>query len=239
MRARFSFQQALAILDLSLFVCMAAWLSTSSFAQNIPNAGTLQQQINRDREIFIPKEIQATELPSPQAKKRLDGPKVTVKAFKFVGNTILDDLQLKKITEGFTDRSLEFFELELASGAVAELYRSMGFVVRTSLPPQDIKDGVVTMEIVEANFGKVVVEPFASKRLDIDRIVRTINAAQKTGEKLNTFQVDKALALLADLSGVQIQGSLVEGDSPGQTNLMVTLKETALVSLDASSDNTG
>jgi hemolysin activation/secretion protein len=95
------------------------------------------------------------------------------------------------------------------------------------------------MEIVEANFGKVVVEPFASKRLDIDRIVRTINAAQKTGEKLNTFQVDKALALLADLSGVQIQGSLVEGDSPGQTNLMVTLKETALVTLDASSDNTG
>lgn len=239
MRARFSFQQALAIKGLSLFVCMAAWLSTPSFAQNIPNAGTLQQQINRDREIFIPKEIQATELPKSEVKKRLDGPKVTVKAFKFVGNTVLDELQLKKITEGYTDRSLEFFELELASGAVAELYRSMGFVVRTSLPPQDIKDGVVTMEIVEANFGKVVVEPFASKRLDIDRIVRTINAAQKAGEKLNTFQIDKALALLADLSGVQIQGSLVEGDSPGQTNLMVTLKETALVTLDASSDNTG
>lgn len=164
---------------------------------------------------------------------------MTVREFKFLGNTLIDGVELKKITIGFTDRMLEFYELELASGAVAEFYRSLGFVVRTSLPPQDIKDGVVTIEIVEANFGKVVVEPFSTKRVDMQRIIKTINSAQKSGEKLNTYQIDKALALLADLSGVQIQGSLVEGDSPGQTNLMVTIKEASLINLDASSDNTG
>jgi len=239
MRARFFSKPARVVKGLHLYVCLAAWIGAASFAQNIPNAGTLQQQINRDREVFSPKEIQATELPKPEVKKRAEGPKVTVREFKFLGNTLIDGVELKKITLGYTDRLLEFYELELASAAVAEFYRSLGFVVRTSLPPQEIKDGVVTIEIAEANFGKVMVEPFSSKRVDIQRIIKTINSAQKSGEKLNTYQIDKALALLADLSGVQILGSLVQGDSPGQTNLMVTVKEVALISVDASSDNTG
>ena len=209
------------------------------YAQNIPNAGSLQQQINRDREISTPKEIQGTALPQFETHKRVDGPKVTVKEFKFVGNTLLSNVELKKVTDGFTDRSLAFFELELAAIAVAERYRSLGFVVKASLPPQDIKDGVVTLQIVEANFGRVVLDAFSSTRVSANRVLKTIDSTQKTGEKLNTQHIDKALALLADLAGVQIQGNLVEGDAPGQTNLVVTVKDTPVIGFDASSDNTG
>ena len=37
--------------------------ATQINAQNIPNAGSIQQQISRDREISIPKIVQGADLP--------------------------------------------------------------------------------------------------------------------------------------------------------------------------------
>jgi len=228
-----------AFFGMAFYALLAPLSATLSHAQNLPNAGSLQQQISRDRETVAPKEIQATDLPKVEAQKRSGGPKITVKAFKFVGNHLLDDVILKAETESFRGRLIDFSELEAAASAVAEFYRSKGFIARSTLPPQDIKEGVVTIEIVESIFGKAIVEPYTGKRVDVDRILKTIYAVQKSGEPLKLFDVDRALAQLADLSGVQIQGSLMEGDGPGQTNLLVTLKDASAVSLDASSDNTG
>lgn len=219
-----------------LFACIAV---THTEAQNLPNAGSIQQQINREREVLIPREIHGTEVSPLEVKKRIDGVKVMVQSFKFVGNTILHDDELQKIASPFTGRLLAYHELEMVSRLVADRYRELGFVVKTSLPAQDIKDGVLTIEVLEARFGRVVVEPFSSTRVSANRILKTLEASQKSGEKVNILNIDKALAILTDLSGVQIQGSLVEGDEPGFSNLVVTLNETSLIHFETSTDNSG
>lgn len=208
-------------------------------AQTLPDAGSLQQQINRDKQFNAPKDVLIPSAPQPLERKAVGGPKLTVTKFNLVGNTIYPSAAIAKVTDGFLNRSIDFSELELAAVAVADFYRASGYVVRTSLPPQEIKNGVVTLEIVEASFGKVQVDGSASKLVATNRILETIYAVQKPGEKLNSNAIDRALALVSDLAGVQIQGRLSEGGMNGQTDLVVTLQDASRLKVDVSADNSG
>jgi hemolysin activation/secretion protein len=212
---------------------------TQSFAQTKPDAGSLQQQISRDKQFNTPKEVVIPSLSKPSERKNVGGPKLSVTQFILSGNTIFSSAAIAKVTDGFLYRSIDFSELELAAVAVANFYRDSGYVVRTSLPPQDIKNGVVTIEIVEANFGKVQMDGSLSKLVDTKRILETIYSVQKPGEKLNSYAIDRALALVSDLAGVQIQGRLSEGGVNGQTDLVITLQDVPRLKLDVSTDNSG
>ena len=221
---------------------LGVWLLVSlphGFAQTLPNAGSLQQQINKERELSVPKELTTPVIPKAEPKKTTGGPKITVNQFLFTGNTTVQTQTLAAITAHLLGRSIEFSELESAAIAVGDYYRALGFVVKTSLPAQEIKNGIVTIEIVEAIFGKVVVDGPASKLINTQRIVETIYAAQPQGAKLNANAIDKALALVSDLAGIQIQGNFLEGSTQGQTDLVVTLKDMPLWMAEVSADNTG
>ncbi|WP_333842191.1 ShlB/FhaC/HecB family hemolysin secretion/activation protein [Limnohabitans sp.] len=222
------------------FVIAGCLLPVSqSLAQTSPDAGSLQQLINREKQFNTPKDVFVPAAPKPIQRKNLGGPKLTVKQFIFVGNTIYPSATIAAVTDSFLHRSIDFSELELASVAVADFYRAAGYVVRTSLPPQDIQNGLVTIEIVEANFGKVQVDGAASKLVDSKRILETIDNFQKSGEKLNSKSIERALALVSDLAGVQIQGRYAEGGLNGQTDLVVSLQDAPRMKVDVSADNSG
>ena len=221
-----------------LTACLLGFVS-QGFAQNFPDAGSLQQQINRDKQFNTPKEVFTPSVSKPSERKNVGGPKLTVTRFNLVGNTIYTSATIAKVTDSFLNRSIDFSELELVAVAVADFYRASGYVVRTSLPPQDIKNGVVTIEIIEANFGKVRVDGSASKSVDTKRVFETIYSVQKPGEKLNSNSIDRALALVSDLAGVQIQGRLSEGGLNGQTDLVITLQDAPRLKVDVSADNSG
>lgn len=212
---------------------------SQGFGQTFPDAGSLQQQIIRDTQFNTPKEVFTPSVSKPSERKKVGGPKLTVTQFILIGNTIYPSAAIAKVTERFLNRSIDFSELELAAVAVADFYRASGYVVKTSLPPQDIKNGVVTIEIIEANFGRVRVDGVASKLVETKSILDTIYAVQKPGEKLNSNSIDRALALVSDLAGVQIQGRLSEGGLNGQTDLVVTLQDAPRLRVDVSADNSG
>lgn len=210
-----------------------------AFAQTLPNAGSLHQQINKALETSTTKEFTSPVIPQAEKKKPTGGPKITVNKFQFIGNSIVQSQTLSDITSHLLGRSIDFSELESAAIAVGDYYRALGYVVKTSLPPQDIKDGVVILEIVEAIFGKVMVDGPASKLVSTKRIVETIHAVQPQGAKLNSNAIDKALAHVSDLAGIQILGNFLEGTTQGQTDLVVTLKDLPVWMAEASADNTG
>jgi hypothetical protein len=59
----YSFLRSLGSPILSFFALGLLLGATQINAQNIPNAGSIQQQISRDREISIPKIVQGADLP--------------------------------------------------------------------------------------------------------------------------------------------------------------------------------
>ena len=212
---------------------------SAAHAQTAPDAGSLQQQIERERRQPLPRKV-LPEIPAePAALKPPVGATVVVHAFRFAGNTLFSAEQLASAVASYLDRPLDFAQLQAATLAVAKRYRDAGWIVRTYLPEQDIAGGIVTIQVVEAVFGGARLEGPAATRLAFSRISAMVEAQQRTGEPLNADAVDRALLLAEDLPGVSVTGSLSEGARKGESELVIRMADKALVSGDAALDNTG
>jgi len=209
-------------------------------ADTLPNAGSLQQSNPTVREFNIPTKPTTSSLPPVQAKQiSSSGATVVVSQFRWVGNSLFSDDVLNRLTKDMLGRPIDFAKLESAAMSVANLYRAAGYVVQTKLPTQDIANGVVTIEITEATFGKVLMDGPSSKRVDAKRIQETIYAFQPIGAKLNSNNIDRALAVLSDLAGIRVNGQLLQGAQAGQTDFVVTTQDLPAISIDSSADNAG
>ncbi len=208
-------------------------------AQTPPDAGTLQQQIEREQQLQLPPKLPPAAAALPPQMRALTGQVLTVTQFKFVGNTRLTAEQLGAAVAPFLNRAIDFAQLEAAATAVAKAYRDAGWVVRSYLPAQEIKDGVVTIQVVEAVFGKVVFTGSASRWVKPEVVRKIFESQQPSGALLHAEALDRALLLADDLPGVSVEGAMQEGALEGQTDLLVKLSDEARWVGDASLDNTG
>ncbi|MEI8031163.1 MAG: ShlB/FhaC/HecB family hemolysin secretion/activation protein, partial [Comamonadaceae bacterium] len=214
-----------------------AVLCLSAQAQTAPDAGSLLQQLERERRPALPPKALPARPAEPAALQPLQGASVTVSNFRFVGNTLLSAGQLAPAVAEYLNRPLDFSQLQAASAAVAEAYRAAGWIVRAYLPQQDIVGGIVTIQIVEAVFGGVQLEGAPATRVSLTQIQRGIAAQQAVGAPLNADAIDRALLLADDLPGVAVSGSLREGAQASQTELVIKLADEPLVVGDATLNN--
>jgi hemolysin activation/secretion protein len=225
-----------AMVGASLTVGMLLIAATPAVAAD---AGSLLQQIEKERPSVLPKKMAPAITSTPEPMSSVAGEMITVTSFQFVGNSLQSKDQLAATVASYLNHPVSFSELKTAAIAVAEAYRKAGWVVRAYLPQQDIKDGVVTIQIVEAVFGKASQEGTQLKRVNGARIQATIDAAQAHGQPINTDKLDRALLILDDLSGVVASGSLQGGDKAGETDLIIKASDESLLNGDATLDNTG
>jgi len=223
-----------------LTALLAALIQFQTQAQTPPDAGSLRQQIERDRLAPLPPKSAVEKLvPPPEPMKPATGMVVTVRQFRFVGNTLLSAEQLSPVVAGYLNRPLDFAQLQEATAAVVKAYRDAGWLVRAYLPKQDITEGVITLQIVEAVFSDVSLEGAEPLRLKFTQVAGIFSAQQATGQPANTNALDRALLLADDLPGVAVAGTLVEGQKDGETGIRLKLTDEALVTGDAQIDNTG
>lgn len=208
------------------------------FAQPTPDAGALQQQIERERQEQLPQRM-APQKPATPAPMNPTGMTVVVKQFRFTGNTLLTAEQLTPVVASYMNRPLDFAQLQAAAAAVAEAYRAAGWLVNAYLPKQDINDGTITIQVVEAVFGKVKFEGTPPSRLDSALLESIFTKQQAKGAFLNAKKIDRALLLADDLPGIAVSGALVSGESAGETDLAINTIDEPLVTGRVSLDNTG
>ena len=206
-------------------------------AQAPPDAGSLLKQIEQQRHDSLPPKSAPQFVPPPPLQS-LGGTTVTVKAFQFAGNSLLTTEKLAPSVATFIDRPLDFAELQNAAIAVASVYRKAGWVVRVYLPQQDITGGTVTLQILEGKFGSVRVEGDA-KRITAARLTRAVETLQPPGTPVNADALDRALLLIDDLPGVSATGRLTEGQNQAETDLVLAVADSPLLTLGTTADNGG
>jgi len=202
------------------------------------DAGSLQQQIDREREIALPKQSAPVEA-EPQPLKTLSGEAITVKKFTFAGNTLLTSEELNQVVASYLNRPLSFAQLQQAAIAVANAYREAGWIVRAYLPKQDITEGTVIIQIVEAVFGGVRLEGVPTLRLKPEQILGGIDYAQVTREPINASKLERAILLLDDLPGITVASSLQKGIGQNETELVLKVADEPLIKTEISADNAG
>lgn len=222
-----------------LFCSAIGLIPVCALAQTRPDAGVLQQEFERGRTPALPKRITPERPAEPAAIKSLIGATITVKEFRFAGNTRLSSEQLAPVVARFLGRSLDFNELEQVSVVVAQAYRAAGWIVRVYLPRQEILDGIVTLQILEAVFGGVRFEGETSVRTAPERLSRRIEATQEKGVLLNAEALDRALLLADDLPGIAVTGRLAEGQNEKETDLVLKFADEPLFNGEIGVDNSG
>jgi hemolysin activation/secretion protein len=216
-----------------------AGLSLFAHSQSAPDAGALRQQIEQQKEIRLPPAVRAQPVQPPPEIQPRGGLSVKVKAFRFAGNTLLSAEQLEPSVAEFKDRELGFDGLQRATDAVAAAYQRSGWITRVYLPEQDVSEGLITIQVVEARFSGVRMEGDPPKRVLPSEIEAFFRAAQGIGQPLNSLALDRALLLVDDLPGVSVAGTLAPGQTDGQTSLVLQSTDEPLFYGDAGLDNNG
>lgn len=224
-----------------LLILFASGISSTSHAAGPGvDAGSLLNQ--NEKELSQRKSLPPGVKPSaakPSTKASSDETTIQVSSFKFIGNTLLSEEALNSALSGFINHELTLAQLKEAADVVVTNYRAAGWIAHAYLPRQEIQNGIVTIQIVEAIFGGAQLQGPSPKRMEANRLIKIAEKNLMKGQPLHADEIDRTLLLLDDLPGVGVTGNLVAGTKDGETNLALSIADEAFVTGNASFDNYG
>lgn len=219
----------------SIVVLLA--LSQSAFAAGPPSAGGQFQQIPPSP--VIQKEVPKTRIEPgiAPAGPVSDQVKIIVKSLHVIGQTIYPEAGLVAITGFKPGGELMLSDLQGMASKISDHYRKNGyFVAQAYLPAQDIKDGVVTIIVIEGCYGNVILHNQANLS---DNTANRLISGLNTGDLIASAPLERRLLLLSDLPGVEVKSTLVPGASVGASDLIVDLTPGPRITGSVDADNAG
>lgn len=149
---------------------------------------------------------------------------VTLREIKFKGNRAISTDELLKIAAKFIGIPLGMQDFSDISSSVENFYKDHNYIARVVPLPQDLTDGVLELEVVESVLSKIKIEEgLKGMPLTQNQIIALLKAQQPTGTNLNTKQLDRGLSLSNELPGINVAGTLKEGDAQGETDLILKM----------------
>jgi hemolysin activation/secretion protein len=229
----------------SLFVgvLLISNLLTNAHAQlkpTQPDAGSIYKQIEQGLKLPAPSlfdEKKPVEIPKEKNTSELT---VNVAKFNVLGNSLLSQSQIDEVLKPYVGKSLTFDELQKIVELLVEQYKQAGWVVRAYLPKQEVGNGEIVIQVVEAKFGGATFESGSGKhRISEARMLAMVESVQPKEKFIHSSAFDRVLLLMDDLPGVGVTGNLVEGQQEGHTDLLLKVVNKPVINGFASVDNTG
>lgn len=196
-------------------------LATQAAAPVIPGAGQILQ------------EIQSGKPPAPPpsgtglAIQREDGStlplsaRIVVTSIRISGNTLFDTPTLHALVADAEGKRFTLSQLNELAARITDYYRSHGYpLARAIIPAQVIREGVVTIEVIEVRYGKISLEN--SSRVNDPLLQDTLAADLQGGAPIEQKSLDRTLLLLSDIPGVAMSSTLRPGEIVGTSDLLVT-----------------
>lgn len=210
-----------------------------ALAQTAPNAGSLNQQIEREqppRPNKTTPDIRIEQGRTPVVPAA-EGRKILVRQVRIAGAQIYPEAALLALT-GFSGQSeYTLADLRGMASKISEHYRKHGyFLAQAYLPAQDIRDGAVTITVLEGRYGQVSLRNNAHVS---DGLVKALFDGLGSGDTVAITPLESRLLLLSDLPGVNVKSTLVPGASVGASDLIVDLEPGPRVTGYIDADNQG
>ncbi|MBH2010361.1 MAG: ShlB/FhaC/HecB family hemolysin secretion/activation protein [Xanthomonadaceae bacterium] len=212
-------------------------LSQGIFAQQPPSAGSQIQQIPPAP---VPQKMAPAiriEPSSAPAAAGSDAVKIVVNSLRVSGARTYPEAELVALTGFRPGSELSLADLRGMAAKITERYRSSGyFVAQAYLPAQEIKDGAVTIAVVEGQYGKVAVRN--QSNLSDDLVYGQLDGIN-AGDTVAIAPLESRLLLLSDIPGVNITSTLTPGASLGASDLIVDVVPGQRVTGSIDADNAG
>ena len=205
------------------------------------DAGDALRQIERIQEIErpkIPKLIEKKE-EKPLLK---EGEKVKVTSFVFKGNKIITTEELESFVKKYIGTELTFNEITQAVVSISLLYERKGYLAQATLPEQNITDGIIQVNILEAHFGGATYLPMGNGEKPNVRescVMDIVYPSSKVNGPLDLKRLERGILLANDLPGIGVGANLKPGQEVGHTDVEVQIENRARFNTSILADNYG
>ncbi|EAY8168757.1 ShlB/FhaC/HecB family hemolysin secretion/activation protein, partial [Salmonella enterica] len=215
---------------LALIVCASA---QAAVVPSVPGAGTLGNQL-RQESVRTPAAPISAPLVLPEegpARRVLsvdNHTTVSVKQVVFTGNPPglkgLSETDLQRELAVDLNRPQTFAGLESMAQKITALYRHHGLLVaRAVLPPQTLKDGVLTIRIIPGRYDSAHISNTSSVSTSVAQ--RLVSTTTPRGDVVTRKQLEREALLLGEIPGVNAQVAMKSGSQPGTTTPDITLTQ--------------
>lgn len=206
------------------------------WAQQPPSAGSQLQQIPQ-----APRpQPKSPEFRIEQGKQAplplTDQTTVRVNSLRITGAQAFTEAVLLEASGFKPPAVMSLADLNGLAERVSDYYHAQGyFVAQAYLPAQDIKDGLVTLAVLEGRYGAVTIRN--ESRLKDSVAMGLMEPAPH--DAVTIAPLERSLLLLTDLPGVQVRSTLTPGASVGSSDLVLDVVPGPLVSGSVDGDNQG
>lgn len=211
--------------------------SSNATAQVVTGAGGQIQQLP-------PAPVPQKSIPDIRIERRgapvspaPEGVGVLVRTLHVTGQTRFSEGELIAVSQFRPGATLTLSDLRRMAARITDYYSRHGyFVAQAYLPAQEIRDGAVTIAVIEGHYDKIALQNRARLR---SGVARGVLAGLNSGDLVEGAPLERRLLLLSDLPGVGVHSTLSPGGPPGSSDLTVDLDPGRRISGDVEADNAG
>ena len=148
------------------------------------------------------------------------GPKFMVEKITLEGVTSVKPEEFSSLIEKYEGREISMEDINILATSIEREYLRKGIIAACFAPPQDIKEGRVTLRVVEARMGKLEIKegPFFLK----ERI--NYYWSIKPGEILRYDKMSRSIQMMNKNPDRDVNATLHAGEKPGTTDILLDVK---------------
>ncbi len=164
------------------------------------------------------------------------GPRVLIRSINIEGVTRLSKEEITQITSFYEGRELSFTQMQEAADRITDAYRQKGYVTsRAFIPPQTIKDGVLTIKVVEGRLGRIEIRGNTHFRSDL--LKKKIRLRPEGYFDYSALQ--RSLVYINEHPDRTARAVLVPGEQAGTTDIIIEVEDRLPMHVQLLYDNYG
>lgn len=220
----------------AMLLALAPWTSQAA-GPAVPDAGAILQQL---APVTPPAPAPAGTGLTIKRDNRESLPSSApflVKSIRIIGNKKIDTATLHALVAEGEGKTLTLAELDKLVLRITEYYNAHGFpLARAIIPAQTMRDGVVTVQIIVARYGKVSLDNHSPVK---DPLLKATLAPLQGDQDIEQAPLDRTMLLMSDIPGVTINATLKPGEAVGTSDLLVNVTPGPAITGNAMMDNYG
>jgi len=207
-------------LALAAVLCAPAVHGQTRAAAPQTNSGQLLQQIQQPSQ-QPPSSDLGLDIQKQPTHRAEDNTKFYVRSIEITGNTLLPTNDLHPLVVSGEGHELSLNDLNDLAEKVGDYYHHHGYPLTTAyVPAQEMRDGVIRIAVVEARYGKVVLQNQST--VGNYPLSATLSPLQ-SGQPVREYGLERSLLLLSDVPGAIVNSVMRPGDEDSTSDLVVNV----------------
>lgn len=212
------------VLPVVLALSIAAGQSAVAAAQaviKIPPQGDISRQ--RVQPLPLPPADYQFRIQNPERSavpRSVDEVEFSIRSIRVIGATHFPETIANAFFTPLEGRKIVLEDLRKAAQGLEDLYRAKGFfLTRVFISPQQVRDGVLEVRVLEGFIGAGFVEaPNPSSRKHVEKFLQPVIEQRPA----RFSDLENRLLLINDTPGLSANSVLRQGAEPGSSEILVT-----------------